>query len=245
MTANAAAAPPRRRRRELLTAALCLTMAVATIYLAVPRGVAGWTLFSAELRLAALRRGYVLEAKAMDRLVQAYDAAAAWTGSSDILLDLAFARLLQRRVAGRDQTTADPQLAEIARSLTDGLARGPIHADSWRWLAVIRLARDNDRPRALAATRMSMFTGPYVQFLIVPRIALCLQLWDIYPAEERTIVYQQMRYAWVWNSADALMAMAVKAENLWPFRIALAQNPRDLAEFERRLAELQKKGGSR
>jgi hypothetical protein len=235
VTARGSGAAMGRRRRGVVNAVLCGVLAVALLYFAVPRTFAGWTLMNAELRLAELRRGHALKPAAINGTVEAYDQAAGWIDDGEVRLNLAYAQLVQRRIVAKSNEAQAKVFAPIEANLKAGLARSPVEADSWRWLAVIRLAINKDRKGALAATRLSAFTGPYVQYLIVPRIGLALQLWDIYPADEREFVYQQIRYAWNWLPATDILAMAAKAKVLWPFRIALAQNPRDLVSFEQKL----------
>ena len=121
-----------------------------------------------------------------------------------------------------------------------GLAIAPIQPDGWRWLARTRLTESKDRRGALAATRMSVYTGPYVPYLAIPRVALSLELWDMVPETERSLVYQQIRFAWA-VADDELVKLAAASRTLAPFQVALSQTPRDVVRFELDLIAYRKK----
>ncbi|MEJ2123022.1 MAG: hypothetical protein P8Z76_20480 [Alphaproteobacteria bacterium] len=214
---------------------IALGLAFGLLFLSAPLTIAHLHLVTARADLAKLRHGKLPSKQAHRRLIRAQEQAIAWGGSGQLLVDHAYTRILGWARGSTALSAGSDEAKRIEGLLTTGLARSPVNADGWRWLAVVRLDTKADRPGALAATRMSLFTGPLVRYLVIPRLRLCLELWDIFPEGERESVYRQIRYAWRNVSRNAVIDLAARARTVLPFQVALSRRPRDLLDFQRAL----------
>lgn len=221
-------------RRPFAAALGAVLVAAAMLYLAAPRMIAALIMLPADPTLSTLRRGKPVSPARIDALIASRARALAWvSGDGQVRADLAFVRL-ERAVAGRRDRGPGPMaLQRASLALRQALSHKPINPDAWRWLAAARLAAGNPR-NAVAALKMSLFTGPYVTYLAIPRLRLALLLWPGLDGEDRALVHRQIRYAW-WLAPDRLVALAARANTLSPFRTALAKSPNDLAAFAKRV----------
>jgi hypothetical protein len=221
----------------MITAAVALSVAVAALYLAVPRSVSGVIGFESLSTMSRLRAGRLVTKERHDRLVEAQTRASVWNASGQHRIDSAFALIVGQFVRTREAKSRKPEQVDFKQAeglLKDGLALSPVSADGWRWLAVARLSA-KDRPGAASAVRMSLYAGPYERLLAVARLRLLIRLWDEFPASEREMIYRQIRFAWG-VSQDGVVSLAAESQNnLWPFRLALARRPKDLLAFQRKL----------
>ena len=214
--------------------AICL--AGLTLYLSLPRSIAGALEFKTQGVLSSLRRGRVVPLAAQDRLISSQARAAKWIDSGEHRLDSAFAVIVRRfsraqRSGGK--LPSEESFRPVERRLEAGLARSPINASGWRWLALARMTH-KDTAGAANALRMSLYTGPHQRFVVVSRLRLLMQTWDQFPKTEREVIYKQIRFAWR-SAPNGVIALAMDSRSLWPFRLALAARPRDLQAFEREL----------
>jgi hypothetical protein len=225
------------RRTRLITAAVALSVALGGLYLAIPRGISGVIAFESLPAMSRLRAGRLLSNEQHDRLIRVQAQARAWNAGGRQRIDSAFVLIVRQFVKAREtgaKTTEQVDFKQAEGLLEDGLARSPVSADGWRWLAVTRLSA-KDRPGAASAIRMSLYAGPYERFLAVPRLRLLIQLWDQFPASEREMINRQIRFAWG-VSQDGVVSLAAESRNNpWPFRLALAGRPSDLLLFQRKL----------
>ena len=242
------------RQTRLITAAITLSVAVGGLYLAVPRSISSVIVFESLSTMSTLRAGRLVSKERHDRLVRVQARASAWNAGGQQRIDSAFVLIVWQFAYAREigVKISDPRVGsapagaippitnpkidfkQAEELLKDGLARSPVSADGWRWLAIARLSA-KDRPGAASAVRMSLYAGPYERFLAVSRLRLLIRLWDEFPASEREMIYRQIRFAWG-VSQDGVVALAAESQNnLWPFRLALARRPKDLLVFQRKL----------
>ncbi len=225
------------RKTRMLTAGVALSVAVGGLYLAVPRSVAGVIAFESLFTISRLRAGRLVSKERHDRLVRAQAQASPWNAGGQHLIDSAFVLIVRQFTRAREAGSKISEQVDFKQAeglLKDGLARSPVSADGWRWLAVTRLST-KDRAGAAAAVRMSLYTGPYERYLAVSRLRLLIRLWDQFPASEREMIYRQIRFAWG-VSQDGVVSLAAESQNnLWLFRLALARRPKDLLLFQRKL----------
>lgn len=224
------------RRTSVAVAALAIGLAGLTLYLSIPRSIAGALEFRTQAVLSSLRRGRLVSVAAQDRLIDAQTRAAKWNDSGERRLDSAFAIIVRRfsraqRLGGN--LPSEESFRPVERRLEAGLARSPISASGWRWLAVARMTH-KDAAGAANALRMSLYAGPHQRFVVISRLRLLMQTWDQFPKTERETIYRQIRFAWR-KARNGVIALAMESQSLWPFRLALAARPRDLQAFERHL----------
>ena len=227
-------------RPGMAAVAVAVFLGGAILYLALPRAVAAALLLPHKSTVSQVRQGRVPSADRLEAAIEAQRGALDWLGSGSLALDQAYLRLVGRARGVSSAKDRSTEYAEIEKLLSDGLRVSPVNADGWRWLANIRLDFRTDRTAAANALRMSQYTGPFVRYLIVPRIRLAFQLWDRLDESDRLLAYRQIRFAWRRISDKAVVALAVESSNPYPIRIALAANPQDLVEFDQMLREHRK-----
>jgi hypothetical protein len=217
-----------RNPAKIVVGGSCLAVAAAMLWLAVPRAVAGVILLGIENTLVTARRGGTVDAAQVKRLLAAQRSALAWTDRGELWISNGYALLYSTLRSTTNNTQVN---READRVLRRGLARMPVNAEGWYWLAVVRNAEGAKPAAVTSALRMSIFTGPHVPVLAIVRLRLMLRLWAQYVGEERNIVYRQIRYAWS-VSPDGVVDIALNSSNDWPIRIALALQPKDLERYE-------------
>lgn len=221
----------------MLTAGIALSFAIGMLYLAVPRSISGIIAFEGLPAMSRLRAGRLVSTERLDRLVQLQAQARGWNAGGQQRIDSAFVLIVGQFARAREAGLKASRKSDFKSAeglLKDGLARSPVSADGWRWLALARLSA-KDRSGAASAVRMSLYAGPYERYLAVSRLRLLIRLWDEFPASEREMIYRQIRFAWG-VSQDGVVSLAAESQNnLWPFRLALANRPRDLLLFQRKL----------
>lgn len=224
----------------MVAIAIAVLLAGAILYLALPRAVAAALLLPHTSTISQVRQGRVPSAAQLDAAIAAQRSALDWLDSGSLALDHAYLRLVGRARGVSSSKDRNTEYPEIEKLLTSGLRVSPVNADGWRWLANIRLDYRTDRTSAASALRMSQYTGPFVRYLIVPRIRLALQLWDRMDESDRLLAYRQIRFAWRRISGKSVVALAVESSNPYPIRIALSANPDDLVEFDQMLRQRRK-----
>lgn len=225
-----------QRTTSAVVAAITLGLSAASLYLSVPRSIAGAIEFGTRGSLSTLRRGKLIPVAAQDRLIDRQARAAGWINSGEQIIDSAFTIIVHRFARARrlgGKLPDEESFRPVERRLEAGLARSPISAAGWRWLAVARMTH-KDSPGAATALRMSLYTGPHQRQLAASRLRLLMQTWDQFGNDERETIYRQIRFAWR-VAPNAVLLLAMESRNPWPFRLALATRPRDLRNFQRAL----------
>ncbi|MHA1570455.1 MAG: hypothetical protein ACTSWM_01440 [Alphaproteobacteria bacterium] len=217
-------------------AVVALGLSAASLYLSVPRSISGAIEFGTKGSLSALRRGKLIPVAAQDRLINRQARAAGWVDSGEQIIDTAFAVIVRRFARARalgGKLPDEESFRPVERRLEAGLARSPISAAGWRWLAVARMTH-KDSAAAATALRMSLYTGPHQRQLAASRLWLLMKTWDQFAKDEREIIYRQIRFTWR-VAPNAILLLAMESRNPWPYRLALATRPRDLRKFQRAL----------
>jgi hypothetical protein len=210
------------------------------LWLAVPRAAASLIMFDAETTLTSLRLGEAVPTAARVKLLAQQRSALEWSDAGGTWIDYGFAIMASdARSTGRKKGSAKAVSMAAERALRRGLSRMPVSPEGWYLLAVLRRGMSGRSAEAASAIRMSVFTGPHVPVLAILRLRLMLRLWPQFSKSERAMVYHQIRYAWS-VAPDDFIALAVKAQNDWPIRIALALQPKELQRFEEKLRAAKK-----
>jgi membrane-anchored glycerophosphoryl diester phosphodiesterase (GDPDase) len=84
---------------------------------------------------------------------------------------------------------------------------------------------------ALSALRMALVTAPYEPRLLWSRLRLAFIAWPHMPADDRDLVFQQIRFAWNRSRQD-LMILAAELDQVELVRAALISRPTDAQIFE-------------
>lgn len=227
---------------RIVLSGVCLLVAAAMIWLAVPRAVAAVILFGAEGTLNSLRLGETVPAAARKSLLAKQRTALAWSRSGAPYVDYGFSVMAAqaRDVSEGKKTAAKQTIATAERALVTGLSRMPVSAEGWFMLAIARRATPGNEVKAASAIRMSVFTGPHVPVMATARLRTMFRLWPQFSDDERQLIYRQVRFAWA-VAPDEVVEIAVDAVNDWPIRIALSLQPKELQRFEAMLAAAKKK----
>lgn len=223
--------------RIVPTALGAFVVAAVMLYLAVPRTIAAFIMLSGNETLEQIRARQPVRVSDLKDLIESRRAALPWTDSGRVWSDLALGQLL----LAEQETDANggPNLAlvrEALNSLENGLARAPLDPHAWTRLAYARYLVDGPSPELVSVLKMSIYAGPHEPRLVFLRLRLCLAAWDYFSEEERDLVYRQARFAWG-ISRRKLVDIADAADRPGVIRMALAQNPNQLAKFERMMRQ--------
>jgi hypothetical protein len=171
-------------------------------------------------------------------LVDARRRSIAWRDDGRARGEIGFALLLEAEMLPAGTTDRDAALDRAIAAIEDGLATTPLDARGWARLAYARSLRDGWTAPAISALRLAISTAPFEPALTPFRLALCLDAWPHLPTADRTVVLNQLRYAWrVAPDAVVGLARATGSEPL--IRAALRERPEDFAEFDRRSGPVQ------
>ena len=228
------------RASRIAAIGISIGLAVSVGYLSLPRAMAGIALFDQDFAFEDLRAGGKVTSASVERMIAARKSALTWMSHGQLWADYGYLLTIRRVLGPPNEAASSARRKEAQKALVTALKHNPTNSDAWRWIAVERIDYQEDRKAAAAALRQSIYTGPFVGFLAIPRLRLMLELWDQFEASERWMVYRQIRFAWR-VSEDQLLKLALQSRSLAPYRIALAQSPADLARFELKLREAKTK----
>ncbi len=209
--------------------------AIVLIYLAVPRLAASLANLPGDRVFGRIVAREPVDADALRRLVESRTRALAWTAAPRSWTDLGLGVLLRARIeAGDDASAAREFLAHARRTVTAGLALGPINPYAWARLAFIEWHLGAPPDRIATLLKMSNLTGPVSPRLTFFRLDLAFRTWRYLADSDRRIVLRQIRSAW-YVSADRLLALASTPLRRSIIRAALILRPALIAEYERRV----------
>lgn len=223
------------RTSRAVTIGLAAVLGLLTLYFAVPRTVAAVLLLPGDGPLHALQNERAPSDDGIEAIVESRTGAAGWVDHGRLLTDRALARLVQVERAAAEGTPDPAKLEEISRDLVAGLALAPVRPHAWARLAYVRFLQDR-RAETAAALRMSFLTGPYEADMTLPRLRLALAVWSYFSTEEREMARRQIRFAWL-LSRDEVVELALQSRRPLVFRLALVNQPQDLAIFDSMLKE--------
>lgn len=134
---------------------------------------------------------------------------------------------------------AHEHLALAIEDLSDGLSRSPANAQAWLELAHAKLA-SGDAPGALTALNASIEVGRYDPALCLRRTEIGLRLWLILTDQDRTVIGEQIQFAWN-REPEELAKLAARDDWIANIlRSALTENASALNIFDKMLAQLQR-----
>jgi hypothetical protein len=220
------------RAGQAATIGLAALVGILTLYFAVPRTVAAALLLPGDGPLRALQNGRAPAPGAVEAIVGSRTAAAHWVDDGRLWTDRALARLVEAELtAAKDKQPPDPaKLEEISRDLATGLALEPVNPHGWARLAYLRFLQKKQLEVA-SALRLSFLTGPYEADMTFPRLRLALAVWSNFTTEERELARRQIRFGWL-LSRDEVVELAILSRRTLVFRLALVNQPQDLAIFD-------------
>jgi len=225
------------RRTRRLAAIPAVLAAVVMLALGGPRLVGVILAAPGEPVLRRLQDQQPVAAADLRTLIEAQEAARPWLADGRIRTDLGLAWLLLSETQAQDapdEAAAAMQKAAVA--LRDGLARAPANPYAWSRLAYAEALIEGWTPAAVAALRLALITAPYEPRLLWSRLQMTFLAWPRLSAEDRDLVFQQVRWAWQANPAE-LAKLAVRSKQVNVVRAALLRTPEEALTFERLVAE--------
>lgn len=213
---------------------LAVVGAVVLLYLGVPRTIAAFVMLPGNEPLRDYGDGKAIDRDQLETIIESRQEALAWVDDGHTWSELALGQLL---LAARPEKGGplDSELVDRAiDSLRSGLTQAPTDTYAWTRLAYAELLARGASQTVSSALVMSMRTGRYQPQLTLFRLKLCLAVWPHFAVKDYLLVLDQVRLAWRrWRKDVVEIARATGRPDV--IRAALAQTPRDLAEFERRL----------
>ncbi|MGE5145108.1 MAG: hypothetical protein ACM3N5_00090, partial [Candidatus Eiseniibacteriota bacterium] len=112
----------------------------------------------------------------------------------------------------------------------------PVSPYAWARLAYVRYLQKGSGPEVASALRLSFLTGPFEADMTFQRLRLALIVYSNFNSEERELAKRQIRFAWL-LSRDEVVDLAIQSQRPLVFRLALVNQPQDLAIFDSMLKE--------
>jgi hypothetical protein len=223
---------------RIVTIGIAAILGVLMLYAAVPRTVAAVLMMPGDRPLQLLQNGRQPTTAEIEPIVSSRTAAAGWIDQGRLWTDRSLARLALAEQTAKDDIPDAALLQDAARDLDTGLALAPVNPHAWARLAYVRflLKGPNAGAGAASALRLSFLTGPYEPDMTFPRLRLALAVWSNFSTEERDLARRQIRFAWV-LSRDDVVDLAILSQRILVFRLALVNQPQDLAIFDSMLKE--------
>ena len=160
-----------------------------------------------------------------------------WIDQGQLWTDRSLARLTLAQEAAKGARRPTPRCARRRCSdLDTGLALAPVSPYAWARLAYIRFLQKGSSPGVASALRLSFLTGPFERDMVFPRLRLALAVYSNFSSEEREMARRQIRFAWL-LSRDEVVELAILSQRILVFRLALVNQPQDLAIFDSMLKE--------
>lgn len=151
--------------------------------------------------------------------------------------DIALIRLVQARAFKPNSRERQAALDEAIALTREALAHEPGSSFLWMRLAEAEVQRSGLAPRAAAALRQSLRTGPWLSGLSFPRLELAFLLLPQMDEETRALVQEQVRVIAGWKP-DRLAESTRRRYAMEFVRDALASDEPMLAAFDRAWGEL-------
>lgn len=217
-------------RRRLLAIPVAVA-ALTLIALGLPRTIGVLVSADGEPVLRKLQEQQPVTIDELSALIDAQQRGAFWLSDGRILTDLGLGALLLSENLPRGEAAANTALQEAITALEEGVARSPANPYAWSRLAYARALAEGWSPRAVAALRLALITAPYEPRLLWSRLRMAFLAWPQMAAEDREVVFQQVRWAWQANPTE-LARLAVEAQQLNLVRAALLRSPEETLVFE-------------
>ena len=218
-----------------VTVCLAAVFGVAMLYFGVPRTVAAVLLMPGDGPLQQLQNERAPSESGVEAIIASRTAAMDWIDEGRLWTDRGLGRLVQVERTAAEESPDSATLAEVAGDLTKGLSMAPVNPHAWARLAYVRYLQ-KQQTEVASALRLSFLTGPYEADMTFPRLRLALAVWSNFTGEERELARRQIRFAWL-LSRDQVVDLALGSRRILVFRLALVNQPQDLAIFDSMLKE--------
>jgi hypothetical protein len=201
------------------------------LLLAVPRTIGALVTSPTSATLSDIQDQKAVDAQALRAFITAQERSIAWSPSGRLWTDLGLAELLIAEGLPANDPSAATALQKATQSIKQGLALAPANPYAWARLAYAEALTAGWSPLALSALRMALVTAPYEPRLLWSRLRLAFIAWPHMPADDRDLVFQQIRFAWNRSRQD-LMILAAELDQVELVRAALISRPTDAQIFE-------------
>jgi hypothetical protein len=208
-------------------------LAVALLYLGVPRTVASIIRLPADAAITELRDGNTVPGEILQEALATSERANAWQETPDGWLNAALLRIsIQVAAERRDAAEIEKAITETRR----GLALEPANTLGWSDLTRYYLIQNN-RVAAAISLKTSIITASFRPGLTFWRCSVGFSLLGLLGEDGKKLMIQQIRFAWAeqrWNLVD----IAVRAQSIPLIRQALIDEPDELKELDAILANV-------
>ncbi len=218
------------------TLALALVVGAVLLVAGIPRTIAAFTLLPGDPVLREIQNLFPVERDSLNVLIASQGRGLFFGETGRKWTDLGLAQLLLAREQGVQDGIGKETVSQAVASLKTGLALAPANPFAWTRLAYAQTLMTGPSPSVASALRMAMLTARYEPRLLFIRLELSLRSWSYFRAEDRELVYQQVRFAWS-KKPKRLVEMAVGTGRVNVVRAALLRSRKDLSAFENRLRQ--------
>ena len=218
------------------TLALALVAGAVLLVAGIPRTIAAITLLPGYSVLREIQNLRPVERDSLGVLIASQGRGLFFGETGRKWTDLGLAQLLLAREQGVQDGIGKELGSQAVASLKTGLALAPANPFAWTRLAYAQTLLTGPSPSVASALRMAMLTARYEPRLLFIRLELSLRSWSYFRAEDRGLVYQQVRFAWS-KKPKRLVEMAVGTGRVNVVRAALLRSRKDLSAFEKRLRQ--------
>lgn len=211
-------------------AVLALALALALIWLSVPRVMAAFNSFSSGPVLDKIQVRKDVGPKKLRVLIESQKRGLNWKETSRRWTDLGQAKLLLA-ISTKDRKERRKLYSQAGEALEKGLAISPSSPFAWTRLAYIDLALNGVSPSVAQKLRMALAIAPFNPRLLFPRLRIILLSWSQFERSDRALILDQIRLAWRFNPRR-LTKMAADLRRTGLVKAALFQTPEDYSKFE-------------
>jgi len=215
---------------RLVIYGLAIGLIAALMSLGIPRLITAFVAMPASPVLWNLQKQRNVDHDNLINLISAQEKGLNWVENSRRWTDLGFAQIM---LAEKQVETTEQQslYAQARHSLRKGLSLGPANPFAWVRLAYIDIRQGKVTHETAEYLRKSIQTGPHEPRLVLTRLKFVFLLWSYFKKEERTMLLNQMRFAW-FIDADETVTASLKAGQIGALRAALLKSPEDFARLE-------------
>ncbi len=218
--------------RKRLVAVPIAAVAVVLLAGGLPRMVASIVSAGGEPVIRKIQKQEAVTVEELADVISAQENGLFWVDDAAMEAPLGLAHLLTAEKLPREDPAVAIHLQAALHALRSSLGRAPANPYPWTLLAYAEFLRAGTwTPEALAALRLSLLTGPYEPRLLWSRLRLSFLAWDSLTDSDKSLVEQQIRYAWAQDPKDlGRLALDLNRVNL--VRSSLEQVPDAPAAFE-------------
>jgi len=227
-------------RAGLVSLAFALAVAALLLSLAVPRTIAAFQEMPGNSVMGRVAAGKEADDDALALLAESRRNADAWVTSGRVLDEIAHVDFLRAARSGEAGGLDEAGLRRALSGIDASLAVAPANPHGWVRRAYAALLLNHPPEEVASALTMSMLTARYEPDLMYARLAVSLESWNYFSADDRLLVLDQVRMAWRRKPAR-LVELAASAGRIGVVYTALAGDITALADLDRRLAAQRRK----